>query len=69
MARSKESIPDEIKAMGFSEPKSEVKLIKYKTKPVGQFDVDIRVNYNGMTKTLFFHEFDIVATTTLLLYS
>jgi len=45
---SKETIPNEIKAMGFTEAKADVKLITYMTKPPGKHDADIRVTYNGM---------------------
>jgi hypothetical protein len=49
---TKEIIPDDIKAMGFTEAKADVKLITYKTKPLGKYDADVRVTYNGMFEML-----------------
>ena len=45
------AIPEEIKAMGFTEAKSEVKQITYKPKPMGKYDTDIKVTYNGICHT------------------
>mmetsp|Transcript_49 Transcript_49/g.78 ORF Transcript_49/g.78 Transcript_49/m.78 type:complete len:370 (-) Transcript_49:213-1322(-) len=41
-------MPNEIKAMGFTEAKGDVKLITYKTKPLSKTDADIRITYNGV---------------------
>lgn len=45
---SKEVIPNEIKAMGVTKAKDTVQLLSYKTKPLGKYDADIRVTYNGV---------------------
>ena len=44
----KETIPSQIQAMGFTEAKSDVTLITYKLKPLGKYDADIRITYNGI---------------------
>jgi len=42
------SIPEDIKAMGATQPGDTVELLTYKVKPMGKNDVDIKVLYNGV---------------------